>query len=170
MSISDCSWTLSLRGQRAGSRCHGWPVTLRVLDGPVARSLPQPEPEELAIVRAWVYLQAGDPSGGLAMMRTALHADQLDADFQPLSTKDEDDEDGFELWQAPELALALHAAHDDASARKLCLGAGRDACESAARRSPGDVVPDGPWQARHARERADLARAMVGAAAASAPL
>jgi apolipoprotein D and lipocalin family protein len=28
MSTSDCSWTLSLRGQRAGSRCHGWPVTI----------------------------------------------------------------------------------------------------------------------------------------------
>jgi hypothetical protein len=94
-------------------------------------------------------------------------ADRLDADFHPLSAKAEDDEDGFEPWRAPELALALHAAHDDAAARRLCLDVGRDACESAAERTPGDVVADGPWQARHARERAALARTLVGDSAAS---
>jgi hypothetical protein len=36
MSISNCSWTLSLRSQLPGSRCHGWPVTVTLTCPPQA--------------------------------------------------------------------------------------------------------------------------------------
>jgi len=138
---------------------------IRVLSGPVARTFGTPEPQGLAVARAWAFLQAGDQAGGLKQMRAALNADQLDANFQPRSRPDGDhpsDDDEFEPWQGPELAIALHAGGRRDDARRLCQTVALEACKSEAERKIRDTVPDGPWQTRHARERAMLMRGLLG--------
>jgi len=150
---------------------------IRVLDGPVARTLGGTATDDLARVRAWAFLQAGDVAGGLAEMKTALHADDLDADFRPRrpAGQQEDEADEFELWNAPELAVALHAAGQRDAARRLCRTTAREACEDDAARTVGATVGEGAWQARHVRERATLARELLmdergrGAPVAHAP-
>ena len=159
----DCGLREAIEARAWFESTHDRPFeAIRVLSGPIARTLGTPGPESLAVAQAWAFLQAGDRSGGLKQMRAALHADRLDADFQPRSgadghaRSDDDEDDQFEPWQGPELALALHAAGRPDDARRLCQAVALEACASEAGRRIGDIVPDGPWQARHARERALL--------------
>ena len=134
---------------------------MRVLDGAVARTLGAPERTGLGVVRAWATLQGGDSKGGLEQMRSALRADQLDADFRLRDNPGDDGDDGFDVWYAPELAVALHAAGRRDDARRLCRNLAAEECADAAGRSVGDTVAEGPWQARHIRERTLLMRAIA---------
>ncbi len=57
--------------------------------------------------------------------------------------------------------MALHAAGRRDDARRLCRNLAAEECADAAGRSVGDTVAEGPWQARHIRERTLLMRAIA---------
>ena len=100
------------------------------------------------------------------------HADRLDENFQPRhpSGQADDEDDEFEFWRAPELAVALHAAGRRGDAQRLCSTVARDECDWAAQDAVEATTNAGPWQARHVRERTQLVRALVAAAPASGTL
>ncbi len=160
----DCKLSQAVEARAWFESAHGRPLeAIRVLDGPVARTR-DAESTDLAVARAWAYVQAGDRQGGLEQMRQALHADRLDADFHPVHPSSDDDDD-FEPWRAPLLAFALQAAGHRDDAIRLCQTAAADECrEDAARDPAAATVSEGPWQARQVRERSASLRALLGEA------
>jgi len=160
----DCKLSQAVEARAWFESTHGRPLeAIRVLDGPVARTR-DAESTDLAVARAWAYVQAGDRQGGLEQMRQALHADRLDADFHPVHPSSDDDDD-FETWRAPLLAFALQAADHRDDAIRLCRTVAADECREDAARDPGvATVSEGPWQAREVRERSAWLRALPGEA------
>jgi Zn-dependent protease len=150
------------------ARAHAWFALSHDLPGEALEVLEAASPalvggapdDRLAIDHAWARLLAGTTSAGLAEMRAAYHAEQLEPGHRV--------DDDFDAFGAMDLAVALSLAGRADEARALALGPARQGCDFDARPAR-DVVDEGPWQALRMRRRAELAMRWCAAPAADRP-